>query len=143
MCIERTSYREEWRDDMAKANSSNGFSRTSIQHYSFLAANRSSQAEDFQRKMTEEVAHMRRNDHAVDEPNYFGDVDLHDHTIREPDDSQLLTIEPPLTLSKICSKLTAVERLWVARMVKTHGKDVVLARWRAYEVHINYVRHLR
>lgn len=86
---------------------------------------------------------MRRNDLAVDVPKDFDNVDLHDHTITEPDDSQLLTVEPPLTLSTICSKLTAVERLWVARMVKAHGKEVVLARWPAYEVHINYVRYLR
>ncbi|MFY4730906.1 hypothetical protein, partial [Nitrospira sp. BLG_2] len=71
------------------------------------------------------------------------DVDLQDHILREPDDSQPLTVEPPLTLSEIFSKLTAVERLWLARMVESHGKELVLARWPAYEVHINYVRYLR
>lgn len=131
---------------MAKANHSDWFSGRNVQQYSFLAAppsNTPHQAEDFQMKVAEEVAHMRRNDLAVDVPRDFGGVDFHDHTITEPDDSQLLTIDPPLTLSKICSKLTAVERLWVARMVKAHGKEVVLARWRGYEVHINYVRYLR
>lgn len=86
---------------------------------------------------------MHRNELAVDEQQDCDDMDLHDHRIREADDAQLLTVEPPLTLSKISSKLTTVEQLWLARMVKAHGKEVVLARWPAYEVHINYVRYLR
>jgi hypothetical protein len=39
--------------------------------------------------------------------------------------------------------LTSVERLWMARIVRAHGKEVVLARWPVYEIHINYVRYLR
>ncbi|MDC8450012.1 MAG: hypothetical protein LV473_16875 [Nitrospira sp.] len=130
---------------MTKTNQSNGFSRTSIHKYPFLRvppSNTSCEAKDFQEKVAEEVVEMCRNELAVDVPQDFDDVDFHDHIIREPDDSQLLTVEPPLTLSKICSKLTAIERLWLARMVKTHGKELVLARWPAYEVHINYVRYL-
>ncbi|MBX3332067.1 MAG: hypothetical protein KF722_16805 [Nitrospira sp.] len=131
---------------MAKVNYSDGLSRTNVLKYPFRGvspSNTSRQTEDFQKKVAEEVAQMGRNELAVDVSKDFDGVDLQDHIIREPDDSQLLTVEPPLTLSKIYSKLTAVERLWVARVVKAHGKEVVLARWPAYEVHINYVRYLR
>lgn len=131
---------------MAKANYPNGLSRTSEHNYSFFGvspSNTSRQAEDFQKKVAEEIAQMLGNELAVDAPKDFDDVDLQDHILREPDDSQPLTVEPPLTLSEIFSKLTAVERLWLARMVESHGKELVLARWPAYEVHINYVRYLR
>ncbi len=131
---------------MIKVKQSNGFSRTSAPKYPRIgvsSANISYRSEDFQKKVAEEIAHMRRNDLPVDESKDFDDVHFHDHIILEPDDSQPLTVEPPLTLSKICSQLTAVERLWLARMVKAHGKELVLARWPAYEIHINYVRYLR
>jgi hypothetical protein len=130
---------------MARINYPNGLSRTS-EHNSFFEAstpNTSRQTEDFQKKVAEEIAQMRRHELAVDGPKDFDDVDLQDHILTEPDDFQPLTIEPPLTLSKIFSKLTALERLWLARMVKSHGKELVLVRWPAYEVHINYVRYLR
>ena len=86
---------------------------------------------------------MRGNERARDMLQDFDDANLEHELSSEPDDSQPLTVEPPLTLSKIIPKLTAVERLWMARIVKAHGKDVVLARWPAYEIHINYVRYLR
>ena len=120
---------------MAKPNYPNELSLTSERNPSFQASNTAWQAEDFQKKVTEEIAQMRRNE--------LDGVDLQDHIITEPDDSQPLTVEPPLTLSKIFPKLTPVEQLWLARMVKSHGKELVLARWPAYEIHINYVRYLR
>ena len=86
---------------------------------------------------------MRRNEFELDVSKDVDDMDLQDHMITEPDDFQPLTVEQPLTLSKIFSKLTALEQLWLARMVKSHGKELVLARWPAYEIHINYVRYLR
>ncbi|MGZ8385418.1 MAG: hypothetical protein ACXWWI_05580 [Nitrospira sp.] len=89
-------------------------------------SNTSRQAEDFQKKVAEEIAQMLRNELTVDAPKDFGDVDLQDGLIRELDDSQPITVEPPLTLSKIFSKLTALERLWLARRVKSHGKELVL-----------------
>lgn len=105
-------------------------------------SNASRQA-DFQKKIAEGIAQMLPNELALDAPKDSDDVNLREGVVGEPDDSQPLTVEPPLTLSKIFSKLTAVERLWVARMVKSHGKELVLARWPAYEIHINYVRYLR
>ncbi len=131
------------RNDMNKVNHSDTVSRTSVHTSGVSLSNTSLQAEDFQRKVTEEIAQMRRNEFAADVPKDFDGVYFQDHIISEPDDSQPLTVEPPLTLSKIYSQLTAVERLWLARMVKAHGKKLVLARWPAYEVHINYVRCLR
>lgn len=127
---------------MAKVNYSDRLSRTSVHQYPFRGvspSNTSRQTEDFQKKVAEEVAQMGRNELAVGVSKDFDDVDLQDHMIR---DSQPLTIELPLTLSKIYSKLTAVERLWLARIVKAHGQELVLARWPAYEIHINYVRYL-
>jgi hypothetical protein len=131
---------------MTEVKHSNRLSRTNVRKYPFVGvspSNTSRQADDFQKKVAEEIAQMRRNELMVDAPKDFDEVNFHDHIIPEPDDSQPLTVEPPLTLSKICSKLTAVERLWLARMVKAHGKELVLARWPAYEIHINYVRYLR
>lgn len=107
------------------------------------SSGRSNGGEDFQKQVATEIAKIRRNEFARDRLEDFDEVDLHDETIREPDDSQLLTVEPPVTLSKITSQLTAVERLWLARIVKAHGKELILARWPAYEIHINYVRCLR
>lgn len=130
---------------MTKVNYSNMLP-TSLDKYPFLEvspSNTSRQAEDFQKKVAEEIVQMLRNELTVDAPKDFGDVDLQDGLIRELDDSQPITIEPPLTLSKIFSKLTALERLWLARRVKSHGKELVLARWPAYELHLNYVRYLR
>ncbi len=127
---------------MAKANHSNQLSRINYPFLGVSLSNTPREGEDFRKKVAAEIAEMLRNELAVDVPYDFDDVDLQDPTIREPDDSQPLTVEPPLTLSKICSKLTAVERLWLARMVKAHGKELVLARWPAYEVQINYVRSL-
>jgi hypothetical protein len=130
---------------MTKVKHSNRLLRTNVRKYPFgvSPSDTSRRAEDFQKNVAEDIAQMRRNELVVDAPNHFDNVDLQDHMTRDPDDSQLLTVEPPLTLSKICSKLTAVERLWLARMVKAHGKELVLARWPAYEIHINYVRYLR
>lgn len=131
---------------MTKVNYPNGVSRTSEHKYSPFGASTSNsyrQAEDLQKEVAEEIAPMRRNELAVNGSKDFDDVELPDHRLTEPDDSQPLIVEPPLTLSKIFSKLTALERLWLARMVKSHGKDLVLARWPAYEVQINYVRYLR
>lgn len=125
---------------------SNRLSGTSVQNSRFVGvslSNTSFQAEDFQMKIAEEIAHVHGNELTMDVPKDVDDMDFHDQICSAPDDSQLLTVEPPLTLSKICSKLTALERLWLARMVKAHGKELVLARWPAYEVQINYVRYLR
>lgn len=127
---------------MNKANHSNRLSRIKYPFLGVSHSNTPREGEDFRKKVAEAIAEMLRNELAVDVPYDFDDVDLQDSIIREPDDSQPLTVEPPLTLSKICSKLTAVERLWLARMVKAHGKELVLARWPAYEVQINYVRNL-
>lgn len=131
---------------MTKINHSNELSRASAHIYPFLGVPPSStsrEAEDFQKKVAEEIAKMRGNELARDLLQDFDDAHLESHMVREPDDSQPLTVEPPVTLSKITSKLTAVERLWLARIVKAQGKEVVLARWSAYEVHINYVRCIR
>lgn len=131
---------------MSKMNHSDGISRPSVQTYPFLAVPPSSasrEAEDFQKKVSAEIAKMRGNERVRDLLQDCDDADLEHETISEPDDSQPLTVEPPLTLSKIIPKLTAVERLWMARIVRAHGKEVVLARWPAYEIHINYVRCLR
>jgi hypothetical protein len=131
---------------MSKMNHSNGVSRSSGQTYPFLGVPPSSifrEAEDFHKKVASEIAKMRGNERARDMLQDFDDANREHETISEPDDSQPLTVEPPLALSKIIPKLTAVERLWMARIVKAHGKDVVLARWPAYEIHINYVRCLR
>lgn len=130
---------------MTEMNDSKGFSGASVQKYPFLKvppSDTSREAEDFQNKVAEEIAKMRSNELAVDRSQDCDDVDHHDHRIREADNSQLLTVEPPLTLSKICSKLTAIEQLWLARMVTAHGKELVLARWPSYEIHINLVRYL-
>lgn len=131
---------------MATMNNSKGVLRPSLHTYTFLGVSPSStsrEAEDFQEKVSAEIAKMRGNERARDMLQDFDDANLEHETISEPDDSQPLTVEPPLTLSKIIPKLTAVERLWMARIVKAHGKDVVLARWPAYQIHINYVRYLR
>jgi hypothetical protein len=131
---------------MANVNHTNGLSRASEHDHSFLGVSPSNtyrQAADFQEKVAEEIAQILGNELAVNGSKDFDDVDLPDHIFTEPDDSQSLTVEPPLTLSKIFSKLTTVEGLWLARMVKSHGKELVLARWPAYEIHINYVRYLR
>ncbi len=131
---------------MTKVNQSDGLLRTRVQTHPFLEgspAKRSREGEGFQQKVAQEVAKMRCHELAVDAPPDCDDVDCHDHRIRGFDESYPLTVEPPLTLSKICSNLTAVEQLWLVRMVKAHGKEVVLARWQAYEAHINYVRYLR
>lgn len=132
--------------DMAKVNRPNRPSRTSIHEYPFLAgalSDGSREAEDFQKEVAEKIAEMCRNEFAVDGSQDVDKVDLCYHRLREPDDSQPLTVEPPLSLPKICAELTAVEQLWLVRMVRAHGKKVVLARWPAYEAHINYVRCLR
>ncbi|MGC4097408.1 MAG: hypothetical protein QM706_09860 [Nitrospira sp.] len=132
---------------MTHMNHSNRLLRTTIIDNSrFLEIsppNASRQAEDFKSKVTEQIAEMLCNELPLDAPKDFDGMDLHGHISSEPDDSQLLRVEPPLTLSKIFSKLTAVERLWLTGIVKSHGKELMLARWPAYEVHINYVRHLR
>ncbi len=131
---------------MATMNNSKGVLRPSLHTYTFLGVSSSStsrEAQDFQKKVSAEIAKMRGNERARDMLQDFDDANLEHERISEPDDSQPLTVEPPLTLSKIIPKLTAVERLWMARIVKTHGKDVVLARWPAYQIHINYVRYLR
>lgn len=131
---------------MTNANYPNAVSHTSEHDHSFLGvspSNMSRQAGDFQKKVADEIAQMLGNEFAVDAPQDFGDVGLQNHILREPADSQPLSVEPPLTLSKIFSKLTAVEQLWLARMVASHGKELILARWPAYEIHINYVRWLR
>lgn len=127
-------------------NHSNRLSSTTIHKYPFLQGspcNTSCRAEDFQRNVTEKIAEMLRNELKLDASNEFDDVDLQDQISSEPDDSQPLRVEPPLTLSTIFSKLTAVERLWLAGIVKSHGKELMLARWPAYEVQTNYVRYLR
>lgn len=120
-------------------------SYSNIDKYPSLEASPSnaSRQADFQKKIAEVIAQMLPKELALDAPKDSDDVNLREGVVGEPDDSQPLTVEPPLTLSKIFSKLTAVERLWVARMVKSHGKELVLARWPAYEIHINYVRYLR
>ncbi|MBL8073928.1 MAG: hypothetical protein JNL29_06145 [Nitrospira sp.] len=131
---------------MSKMNHFHGVPRPSVRTYPFLGlppSNRSREAEDFQKQVAEEIAKMRGNERARDMLQDFDDANLEHELSSEPDDSQPLTVEPPLTLSKIIPKLTVVERLWMARIVKAHGKDVVLARWPAYEIHINYVRYLR
>lgn len=131
---------------MTKVTQSNGQLRVGVSKYPVLGAsssNRSWEAEDFQQKVAEQIAEMYCNEPAEGGLQNSDEMDLQDDPIEAPDDSQPLSVEPPLTLSKICSKLTAVERLWLVRIVKAHGKEVVLARWPAYEVHINYVRCLR
>lgn len=128
---------------MSKMNYSNEISCPSGQTSQFLGACAFREAEDFQKKVSAEIVKMRGNERARDMLQDFDDANREHETISEPDDSQPLTVEPPLALSKIIPKLTAVERLWMARIVKVHGKDVVLARWPAYEIHINYVRCLR
>ena len=131
---------------MATMNNSKWVLRPSLHTYTCLGVSPSStsrEAEDCQKKVSAEIAKMRGNERARDMLQDFDDANLEHETISEPDDSQPLTVEPPLTLSKIIPKLTAVERLWMARIVKAHGKDVVLARWPAYQIHINYVRYLR
>jgi hypothetical protein len=131
---------------MTKMNQSTELSRVSVHIHPFLGVPPSSttrEAEDFQKQVAEEIAKMRGNERAQDMLQDFDDGDLEHETISEPDDSQPLTVEPPLTLSKIIPKLTAIERLWMVRIVRAHGKEVVLARWPAYEIHINYVRCLR
>ncbi len=131
---------------MAKMNYYNGVSGLSVPKYDVFerpSSGRANRGEDFQKQVAAEIAKMRRNELARDRLQDFDEVDLHDETIREPDDPQPLTVEPPVTLSKITSQLTAVERLWLARIVKAHGKELILARWPAYEIHINYVRCFR
>lgn len=132
---------------MTEMNYSNGFSGANVQRHPFFErppSETSREAEGLQEEVAQEIAKMCCKELAVDEPQKnCDDVDLQDHMLREPDDSQPLRVEPPMTLSKICSRLTAVERLWLARVVKAHGREVVLARWPAYEVHINYVRCFR
>ena len=131
---------------MSKMNHSNGVSCSSGQTYPFLGVPPSSTfhgAEDFHKTVAAEIAKMRGNELVRDLLQDFDAVDPEHETTSEPNDSQPLTVEPPLTLSKIIPKLTAVERLWMARIVRAHGKEVVLARWPAYEIHINYVRYLR
>ena len=96
--------------------------------------------EGFQNKVIEEE--IFHHELAVDVPKDSDEVDFQDHGSIEPDDSQLLTLKPPLTLSEIISKLTPIERLWLSDMIKAHGKELVLAQWPVYEVHINYVRYL-
>ena|SRR5689334_9678287 len=103
----------------------------------------SRQTKDFKKRVTEEIVKLLQHELAVAAPKDSDDVDFLDHIKNESDDSQLLTVEPPLTLSKIFSKLTALEQLWLAGMVKQHGKELVLAQWQVYEVQINYVRYLR
>ena len=103
-------------------------------------SNMSLPVEAFQNKVTDEE--MFHHELAVDAPKDSDDVDLQEHGIIEPDDSQLLKLQPPLTLSEIISQLTPIERLWLADMVKAHGQALVLAQWPVYEVHINYVRYL-
>lgn len=130
---------------MSKVNDSDGLLSTSIDKYPFLGvspSDTSRQADDFEKRVAEEIEIMLGNELAVDVPMVGDEVDFADHIIMEPDDSQPLRVEPPLTLSKIFSKLTAIERLWLARMVKSHGKALVFARWPVYEIHINYVRSL-
>ena len=101
------------------------------------------QKDDFQRRVTEEIVKMVHHELAMAAPNDSDDVDFLNHISNEEDDSQLLSVEPPLTLSKIFSKLTPIERLWLAGMVKQHGKQMVLTQWPIYEVQINYIRCLR
>jgi hypothetical protein len=108
-----------------------------------VSRSNTSRQSDFQKKIAEAIAQMLRNELALDAPKDSDDMDRQDGFIGDPDDSQPLTVEPPLTLSKIFSRLTAVERLWLAQMVKSHGKELVFARWPAYETYINYVRYLR
>jgi hypothetical protein len=96
--------------------------------------------EDFKKKITDEdIVH---NELAENGPKDYDDLDLQEHGSIEPDDSQLLMLKPPLTLPTITSKLTPIERLWLADMIKAHGEELVLAQWPVYEVHINYVRYL-
>ena len=103
-------------------------------------SNTSIPVEDVPNKVTDdEIFHHVL---AVDAPKDSEDVDLQEHGIIEPDHTQLLKLQPPLTLSEIISKLTSVERLWLADLVKAHGQERVLAQWPVYEVHINYVRYL-
>lgn len=106
-------------------------------------SNTSRQTEDFKKRVTEEIVKMLHNDLAVPAPKDSDDVDFIDHLNNESDDSQMLTVEPPLTLAKIFSKLTAIERLWLAGMVKQFGKQMVLTQWPMYEIQINYIRWLR
>lgn len=131
---------------MTEINHSNELSRGSLHAHSRLGALPSStsrEVEDFREQVAQEIAKMRGNERVRDMLHDFDDVPLQRHLSREPDDSRLLMVEPPVTLSKITSQLTDVERLWLARIVKAYGKEVVLARWPAYEIHINYVRRLR
>ena len=64
----------------------------------------SRQTEDFQKRVTEEIVKMLHNELAVPTSKDSDDVDFLNHLNDESDDSQLLTVEPPLTLSKIFSK---------------------------------------
>lgn len=131
---------------MAKVNSSNTSASTLGPQYplrEMSSSNRSREADDFQKHVAMEIAALFRNERTADVPREFEDVDFHNQAIRELDDSQPLRVDPPLTLAKICCRLTAVEQLWLVRLVKAHGKELVLARWLDYEVHINYVRYLR
>ncbi|MGC4096998.1 MAG: hypothetical protein QM706_07765 [Nitrospira sp.] len=96
--------------------------------------------EDFQNKVADEE--MFRHQLAVETPKDSDDVEAHEHGIIEPDNSQLLKLQPPLTLSEINSKLTPIERVWLADVVKAHSIERVLAQWPVFEVHINYVRYL-
>jgi hypothetical protein len=114
------------KNQMENVNYPNGVLRTSEHQYSFLGVSPSNtprQAEDFQMKVAEEIPQMRCNEFEPDVSKDFDEMDLQDHMITEPDDFQPLTVKPPLTLLKIFSKLTTLERLWLARMVKPHGKE--------------------
>ena len=104
------------------------------------SSNMSLPVEDFRNKVSDEE--MFHHELAVDTPKDADEVDLQEHGIIAPDDAQLLKLQPPLTLSEIMSKLTPIERLWLADVVKAHGQERVVAQWPVYEVHINYVRYL-
>ena len=114
---------------MSKMNHSNGVSRSSGQTYPFLGVPPSSifrEAEDFHKKVASEIVKMRGHERARDLLQDFDDANREHETTSEPDDSQPITVEPSLNLSKIIQKLTVVERLWLARIVTAHGKELIL-----------------
>ena len=106
-------------------------------------SNPSRQTEDFRKQVTEEIVKLLHHELAGPAAKDADEVDFLNYLNKESDDSQLLSMEPPLTLAKIFSQLTALEGLWLAGMVKQHGKQMVLSQWPLYEIQINYIRCLR
>ena len=99
---------------MMNVQHSNQLSRASEHHYVLdegASSNTFREAEDLQTKVAEEITRMRGNELVRGMLENFDNAYLQSHLVREPDNSLPLTVEPPVALSKITSKLTAIERL--------------------------------